>query len=130
MRQPSNDRLLVKDFNVTTGKLARPHATVTCTIGDKEFHSEGEGVGPVDALILALRNGVGERFKFALVDYTVSIRGKGTDAVVWVEMVLEPQRLDAVGLRHVAGYYSCFAGRLSRMRSTDSVELPAAQARA
>lgn len=87
----------VKDFSVITAKDKPNSAQVVIDINGEERSAEGLGVGPVDAVINALRAAAGGDLPFLLSDFNVMIRGKGTDAVVYVEMELKSDGVKAVG---------------------------------
>jgi len=78
----------VKDFTVTTGRDKKAHATVKVQVNGSEHDASGEGVGPVDAVINALKAAGGNKIEFSLSGYKVDIRSQGTDAVVYVELSL------------------------------------------
>ncbi|MCB0329733.1 MAG: hypothetical protein KDD70_08715, partial [Bdellovibrionales bacterium] len=59
--------------------------------------ASGEGVGPVDAVISALRKACSEQIDFSLSNYKVDIRDQGTDAVVYVELALKRQGESSLG---------------------------------
>ncbi|MCB0331836.1 MAG: hypothetical protein KDD70_19360, partial [Bdellovibrionales bacterium] len=69
----------VLDFEVTTGKDKKAKASVTVQLRDAEHTASGEGVGPVDAVISALRKACSEQIDFSLSNYKVDIRDQGTD---------------------------------------------------
>jgi len=80
--------LSVRDFQVITGKDKKPQATVQISISGQDLEGKGEGTGPVDALINALRVAGGDKMNFSLTDYKVDIRNQGTDAVVFAQLKL------------------------------------------
>ncbi len=82
-------RVEVLDFEVSTGKDRKPQASVRVLVDGVEYNASGEGVGPVDAVIVALRSACQQRLSFRLSNYNVVIRSQGTDAVVFTEMKLE-----------------------------------------
>lgn len=79
----------VKDFEVRTAKDQKPEATVLIEVEGDEHQGSGSGVGPVDAILTALRDACGERLKFELKGYSVDIRSHGADAVVHAEVKLK-----------------------------------------
>jgi threonine synthase len=81
-------KLKVLDFKVNTGKDIVPHAAVEIELNGERKFSEGQGVGPVDAVINALKTACVEDMNFALSNFEVVIRSKGTDAVVYAEIKL------------------------------------------
>jgi threonine synthase len=89
--------LVVKDFEVITGKDKKPKAKVLLDVSGQEYQGQGEGVGPVDAVIQALRNACGDKLHFRLAGYTVDIRSQGADAVVHAELKLKRDGKLSVG---------------------------------
>ena len=89
--------LIVKDFEVTTGHDRKSHAKVQVSLNDELLDAEGEGVGPVDAVISALRMACRKKLEFALSSYKVEIRSQGTDAVVFVELQLRHEGSSSAG---------------------------------
>lgn len=89
--------LTVTDFNVRTGKNRTAEAEVVVLLAGQELCAKGEGVGPVDAVINALRNACGSRIDFGLSHYRVDIRSQGTDAVVFVELRLTKEDHHSLG---------------------------------
>ncbi len=81
------NRFEVKDFHIETSKDKIPFGRVSVYIEGKEIETEASGVGPVDAIINALKKA--GNLEFSLLDYNVQIRSKGTDAVVFVELKLK-----------------------------------------
>lgn len=93
----SANSLKVEDFQVTTSKDRKPVAKVVANVGGKLYEASAEGVGPVDAMINALKIALTDHINFALANYNVQIRNKGTDAVVYVEMKLTQNGLTSLG---------------------------------
>jgi threonine synthase len=92
------DRVLeVIDFQVTTGKDKVPVASVTVSMRGELLSAKGEGVGPVDAVINALKDACSKRLSFHLSNYEVLMRSEGTDAVVYAEMKLERSGVSSIG---------------------------------
>ena len=87
----------VEDFEVTTGRNRKSRATVKVNVSGDKRTAEGEGVGPVDAVINALKNACGEKIAFSLSNYKVDIRSQGTDAVVYVELALKREGMVSAG---------------------------------
>lgn len=87
----------VKDFTVTTGKDRKSRASVQVSVSGVAHQAEADGVGPVDAVINALRTAGGESVQFSLASYKVDIRSQGTDAVTYVELSLKREGLISVG---------------------------------
>jgi threonine synthase len=84
----SPDNISVEDFSVTTGKDIKPNAKVVVNIGSARHEASSSGVGPVDAIINALREVLASKIEFSLANYKVQIRSQGTNAVVYVELKL------------------------------------------
>jgi threonine synthase len=89
--------LTVEDFLVTTSKDKKPVAKVLVNVAGKRYEAHGEGVGPVDAMINALKIALTDHIDFALANFHVQIRSKGTDAVVYVEMKLIHNNIVSLG---------------------------------
>ncbi len=87
----------VLDFSVATGKDRMAEAKVTVQMANEIREAQGEGVGPVDAVIKALAHACREQIDFKLTDYKVEIRGGGVDAVVHVELKLAKGQLQSSG---------------------------------
>lgn len=87
----------VKDFEVTAVRDKKSKAKVLVEIDGSEQKGTGEGVGPVDAVINALRDALGGRIDFTLKGYKVDIRSQGTDAVVFVEIKLVKDNFVSLG---------------------------------
>lgn len=87
----------VTDFAVETGRNRKANAKVTVSLNNETLSANGEGVGPVDAIINALKNACGEKLDFALSNYKVAIRSSGTDAVVNTELKLQSGNRSSVG---------------------------------
>jgi len=79
----------VEDFTVCTSRDKQPTASVEVLLHGERLSAESVGVGPVDAVINALRKACGEKIDFSLVNYNVAIRSQGTDAVVVVDISLK-----------------------------------------
>jgi threonine synthase len=80
--------LVVHDFEVSTGKDKKPHATVVAEVEGRSVTAAASGTGPVDAVISALKGVCEPADDFSLCGYRVTVRGDGTDAVVFVELKL------------------------------------------
>ena len=94
--------LKVVDFEVNTRMDSKPEASVEILLSGKSFKGKSDGVGPVDALVNALRvaannNGNKSDSNFSLVDYKVDIRSSGTNAVVYTELKLLRDGFISVG---------------------------------
>ncbi len=88
---------VVEDFEIRTGKDQKPQARVKVRMNGSYNEASATGVGPVDAVINALRTACGEKINFALVGYRVDIRSEGTDAVTNVELKLSKEGIISVG---------------------------------
>lgn len=82
----SGPSLMVEDFEVKTGRDRPPEARVVVRIGARLYEASDTGVGPVDAVMNALRKACGAEVAFTLDSFNVAIRSQGTDAVVVAEM--------------------------------------------
>ncbi len=96
---PKKDRsaFVVEDFQIVTGKDTKPQAKVLVRVNGVQLSKSASGVGPVDAVINALKLACGEKISFALVGYRVGIRSEGTDAVTTVELKLSKNGKISVG---------------------------------
>ncbi|MCB0335223.1 MAG: threonine synthase [Bdellovibrionales bacterium] len=87
----------VVDFKVHTSKDQQASAEVTVSMSGAEHSATGQGVGPVDAVINALRKCCAAQTDFGLSKYAVTIRSHGTDAVVYAEMKLQRNGSSSLG---------------------------------
>jgi hypothetical protein len=87
----------VLDFEIRAGKDTPSNAKVLIEVGGERREASASGVGPVDAVINALRAAIGPSIEFSLVGFKVGIRSEGPDAVVNVEMRLSRNNLPSVG---------------------------------
>ncbi len=87
----------VSDFQVETGNNRKSEAKVSVLIKEDTIEASATGVGPVDAVLSALRKACGEYMQFSLADYKVAIRGQGSDAVVHVDLKLKQEGVVSVG---------------------------------
>jgi threonine synthase len=78
----------VKNFEVKVAMDKKAEATVWVEIDGQPAQGSDSGVGPVDALINALRKACPDHVKFALTSFNVDIRSTGVDAVVYVDLKL------------------------------------------
>lgn len=92
--------LTVEDFRVSTSLHGQAEAAVWVLFDGEKVEATAVGVGPVDAVINALKQAALTRGKlfFELIDYNVEISSPGTDASVETTMVMK----DAEGNRIVA----------------------------
>ncbi|MFQ5532625.1 MAG: threonine synthase, partial [Candidatus Methylomirabilales bacterium] len=83
--------LKVEDFQVTTTLHGHAEAKVWVSLDGERLESSATGVGPVDAVINALKTAASSRGRlfFELIDYQVEINSPGTDASVETTMVLK-----------------------------------------
>lgn len=80
--------LAIVDWSIHNSLKDSPTATLTARVGKEEYTASAEGVGPVDALVTALRD-ILEQSSTAvpkLKDYAVSVTSSRTNAVVKVRM--------------------------------------------
>ncbi|MBI3379595.1 threonine synthase [Candidatus Gottesmanbacteria bacterium] len=82
------------DFHIEDSKQKRPTARVEVKLNGKTYMSEGEGVGPVDAAINAIKKIIAkyDGIDFNIADFNVEIPTTGSDATVEVTMVLLEKR--------------------------------------
>ncbi|MDE2058927.1 MAG: threonine synthase [candidate division NC10 bacterium] len=92
--------LTVEDFKVSTSLHGQAEAAVWVLFDGEKVEATAVGVGPVDAVINALKQAALTRGKlfFELIDYNVEISSPGTDASVETTIVMK----DAEGSRIVA----------------------------
>ncbi len=92
--------LTVDNFEVSTSLHGKAEARVWISFDGEKMEKPASGVGPVDAVITALKAAVTSRGKlqFELIDFQVGINSPGTDASVETTMVLR----DTKGNRVVA----------------------------
>ena len=88
--------LEVVDFEVNTSKNGKPSAVAIVKLGNRNLERRAEGVGPVDAVINAIKAAVEGQMKFALTDYKVEINTKNTDATVDVRLTLQDENHNKV----------------------------------
>ncbi len=89
----THQALDVVDFSVQTRQHEKPRAEATVRFDGQVLSKVAQGVGPVDAVINAVRLAVQGRMDFELTDYRVGINTRNTDATVDVRMTL----MDAAG---------------------------------
>ncbi|MBI4537577.1 MAG: threonine synthase [candidate division NC10 bacterium] len=92
--------LEVEDFQVTTSLKGKSEAKVWVRFDRDRVQATAMGVGPVDAVVNALKSAAESRGKlfFELVDYQVQINSAGTDASVEASITMK----DASNTRVVA----------------------------
>ncbi len=89
----STKTLEVIDFTVSTGKNVQPEARVIVRYSDKKHEAGAIGVGPVDAVLRAIREAIpADAFKCSLDDYRVNIDTGGSNAAVQVSMEMRTQK--------------------------------------
>lgn len=83
--------LEIDDYHLTVPKHKRPKAKVVIRFMGKIIKCEKEGVGPVDAIINAIKRGIkkNDTLEIRLTHYIVEIDTSGTDAAVEVRMGLK-----------------------------------------
>jgi threonine synthase len=92
--------LAVEDFKVSTSLHGQAEAAVRVLFDGEKVEASAAGVGPVAAVINALKQAALTRGRlfFELIDYNVEINAPGTDASVETTIVMK----DAEGNRVVA----------------------------
>ncbi len=86
--------LKIVDFDLKVSKHKKPVAKVELIFKGQKITAEAEGVGPVDAIIKAIRKGLEGKDPLGcwLTDYFVSIDTKGTDAAVEVKIKIKDNK--------------------------------------
>ncbi len=90
--------LEILDFEVSTSRHAKPSAFVKVRVHGTALESTAFGVGPVDAIINAVKSCVKGKLDFELIDYRVQINTENTDATVDVRITMK----DSKGNRVIA----------------------------
>ncbi|MFC1655356.1 threonine synthase [Patescibacteria group bacterium] len=82
--------LKIIDFDLQISKAKRPVTTIDIEFMGKKICAKAEGVGPVDAIIEALKKGIAkdDKLEVKLLDYAVTIHSAGTDAAVEVNITM------------------------------------------
>jgi len=90
--------LTVKNFTISTSLHGQAEGRVWIELDGKAVEMAAVGVGPVDAIVNALKAAAESRKKlfFDLIDFQVEINSPGTDASVEVTMVLKDARNNRV----------------------------------
>jgi threonine synthase len=90
--------LQVEDFRVTTSLKGKAEAKVWITFDGERVESAAAGVGPVDAVVNALKTAAESRGKlfFDLVDFQVEINSQGTDASVETTITMKDTKNNRV----------------------------------
>lgn len=98
---PAKRRIELQDLIVVTGNKTTPTATVRLLIDGKEYKSSDYGVGPIDAVLKAVQNIVGDVAKFRLVDFKLDAITGGSDALANVTVKLMDHRGRVIASRGV-----------------------------
>ncbi len=88
---------IVEDFMITTGKDRIPSAMVKVRVNGKTREAISEGVGPIDAIINALKKTTVNEMDFTLTGFNVIARSDGTDAAASTEVKLTQNGKVSVG---------------------------------
>ncbi|MCF7846219.1 MAG: threonine synthase [Candidatus Peribacteraceae bacterium] len=88
----------VRDYELQIQQKKRPSAKVVIEFQGKKLKAESRGVGPVDAVISAIRKALDQKSPLSeqLVDFEVFVDADGTDATTEVKMKLEDSRKNYV----------------------------------
>jgi hypothetical protein len=91
-------KLQVEDFRVTTSMKGKAEARVWITFDGERVEASALGVGPVDAVVNALKSAAESRGKlfFDLVDFQVEINSPGTDASVETTITMKDTKNNRV----------------------------------
>lgn len=94
----SAERVLrVLDYELKVEKQKPPLARVLIEFRGQKFRAKSRGVGPVDAIISAIRAALpGKNFAPRLTDFAVFVEANGTDATTEVRMRLEDSAENSV----------------------------------
>jgi len=97
-RQEQRPILQVEDFQVTTSMKGKSEAKVWIRFDGEQVSAAAEGVGPVDAVVNALKSAAESRGKlfFDLVDFQVEINSPGTDASVETTIIMKDTKNNRV----------------------------------
>ncbi|MDF2379458.1 MAG: threonine synthase [Candidatus Gracilibacteria bacterium] len=93
------DRVIsIEDFEIKTGMHKPAKAEIWGNAFGKEFKSTAEGVGPVDAAIIAIKEGLKDQDELdvKLIDYAVEIDTRGVDASVEIKMTMSGKNGDSI----------------------------------
>ena len=90
--------LAVEDFQIATSLKRKAAAKVWITFDGERVQSEATGVGPVDAVVNALKSAAETRgtLFFELVDFQVEINSPGTDASVETTITMKDTKNNRV----------------------------------
>lgn len=88
----------VRDYELKIRKKQQPRAKVTVEFLGKKLTASAKGVGPVDAVISAIRSALKNKspLKEELVDFEVFVDADGVDAATEVKMKLEDSQKNSV----------------------------------
>ncbi len=91
MPEGMKKKMTVRDFSVHATQHQASEAWVAILFGNEEVGSRAKGVGPVDAIIAAIKDAIKNRDKIGaqLTYYNVEINTSGADAVVEVHLSLK-----------------------------------------
>lgn len=83
--------LEITDFNICTSYHGKAEAEIIAKAFKKDISHKAKGVGPVDAAISAIQEGLSDLdyLEVRLIDYQVEIDSRGIDATVEVKMTLK-----------------------------------------
>ncbi|MCD7782082.1 MAG: 2-isopropylmalate synthase [Methanosphaera sp.] len=83
------DSLVLEEYTTVSGNRVTPTASVKVNIDDEEKIAAGVGVGPVDAVIEAIRKSIEDVADISLEEYHVDAITGGTDALIDVLVKLK-----------------------------------------
>jgi len=88
----------VRDYQLQIEKKKQPQAKVEIEFKGKKLRAKARGVGPVDAVITAIRSALNTKspLKENLVDFEVFVDADGVDATTEVRMKLEDSKGNSV----------------------------------
>ena len=88
----------VRDYELKIQKKRQPHAKVRIEFLGKKLTASAKGVGPVDAVISAIRKALNSKSPLQenLVDFEVFVDADGVDATTEVKMKLEDSQKNSV----------------------------------
>lgn len=78
----------VLDYKVTMRKHGLVHAAVKLDIQGREAISEAKGVGPIDAILTAIKSETDDVFPLEVANHEVDILSKETNSLVMVTLTL------------------------------------------
>lgn len=85
--------LRLEDFSITSGLKEKPKARISLSFYEHKRSAEGEGVGPFDALVVALKKAIENDSEFwpELDDFQVNVTSGKENAVVRVSMKMRDE---------------------------------------